>query len=112
MHYKRFHFSVKQFFERFLHYSNVFAVIFPDFLHFLHYFERFDKLLLYQHDGHPSSGQLLHAVTYKTVPLFRDLPQLFHDPAAQGIDIHRFLDIQQFKYFINICRSAHQIFPV
>ena len=43
-----------------------------------------------------------HAVTYKTVPLFRDLPQLFHDPAAQGIDIHRFLDIQQFKYFINI----------
>lgn len=52
-------FSVKQFFERLLHYSNVFAVIFPGFLRFLHYFERFDKLLLYQHDGHPSSGQLL-----------------------------------------------------
>ena len=44
-------FSVKQFFERFLHYSNVFAVIFPKFvqanLYFLVYVDKCTKIFKY-----------------------------------------------------------------
>lgn len=70
-------FSVKWFFECFLHYSNVFAIIFLRFHCFLHYFERLDRLSLCPRDDHPSSERSLsHHRLQSCRPLSGSVPVL------------------------------------